>query len=315
MILSVTARKPSESVLQYYKRLKENVADGTLDLEKSEIYAFLFGENVSADHARKALRTLDMAIEAEDCVPAETPDESAPEETPNKTDEAPNKTTLEINKEGWHTSSKLIRMRDEDTKDAEYLLKAHGYCAEFWELISARSNIWNAYSKQDGIMELYSSKITVKPKSVGWSIEDIDRYFENKVFANTRTFTEPTNYDSSGEILEIDLPDLHAGLFSWRKETMEDYDIHIAKAHLMQCLGDIIVRCNNRKFSKIVFATLGDMLHVDNDNQTTARGTLQQLDGRIPKVFDITLDMLIEAVEMPVCCFYRKFFYRRLLCV
>jgi hypothetical protein len=79
----------------------------------------------------------------------------------------PKKTTVEINKDGWHTSSKLIRMKDEDTKNPEFLLKAHGYDPGAWELISARSNIWNAYSKQDGIMELYASKIVVKPKSVG----------------------------------------------------------------------------------------------------------------------------------------------------
>jgi DNA repair exonuclease SbcCD nuclease subunit len=110
--------------------------------------------------------------------------------------------------------------------------------------------------------------------------------------------TEPAYYDDSGEILEIDLPDLHAGLFSWHEETMEDYDIHIAKTNLMKCLDDIINRCSGRKFSKIIFATLGDLLHVDNDNQTTARGTFQQIDGRIPKVFDMTLDALIDAVGL-----------------
>jgi hypothetical protein len=285
-----TKRLSTESVLQYYQRLKDCVKENEMDLEKSEIYELLFGEPVSPDHARKALRTLDLTLEADACY--------MPHEKDQDIDMTPNKTTVEINKDGTQSSSKLIRMKDEESKDANFLLKAHGYDLEVWELVSARSNIWNAYSKQDGIMELYSSKIVVKLKTVDWSVEEIDKYFMNKEFKNAKQLTQPTNYDANGEILEIDLPDLHAGLFSWRKETMEDYDIHIAKKNFLKCMNDILERCYGRKFKKIIFATLGDLLHVDNDNQTTSKGTLQQVDGRIPKVFDITLDMLIDAVEL-----------------
>jgi RNase P protein component len=48
-----------------------------------------------------------------------------------------------------------------------------------WELISARNNIWNVYSKQDGVQTLYSSKIVVKPKVNGVSFEEIEKHFDN----------------------------------------------------------------------------------------------------------------------------------------
>ena len=98
--------------------------------------------------------------------------------------------------------------------------------------------------------------------------------------------------------MEIDLPDLHSGLLAWRKETGEDYDIHIAKESFYQCIYDIVDRCKHKRLKKIIFVTLGDLLHFDNDNQTTTKGTFQQADGRLTKIFDATMDMLIDGITI-----------------
>ena len=288
------ARKPNETTLSFYKRLKDGVADGTYDLERSEIYVLLYGEQVSADHARKACKVLDLSLEAD----------SFALDSQESTDDAeseigiPDKTSVEIHKDGSQTRQALIRMTEENSKDTVFLLKAHGYDPELWELTGARSNIWNAYSKRDGIMELYSSKITVRPLKNGLDYEKIDTFFANRMFKNRRELTIPTNYDPNGEILEINLPDLHAGLFSWHEETCESYNTHIMKTRFMKCINDILERSKSKKFEKIVFTTLGDLLHVDNDNQTTARGTFQQVDGRVANAFCVALDALIDAIEL-----------------
>ena len=287
-------RKPSENILQYYSRLRDLIRQGDIDLDKSEVYALVFGEEVTPDHARKALKGIDKILEMDSSVAQQIDATSVQAES----DSVPNKSTVEIHKDGAQTSSKLVLMKEEDSKDAEFLLKAHGYDIEFWELTGAKSNIWNAYSKQDGIMELYSSKITVRPKKSQLSLESIDNYFDNKIFKTSKELTLPTNYDPAGEILEIGLPDFHAGLYSWQKEVGENFDIHIARERFLKCFNDILERSKGRKFEKIIFVTLGDLLHVDNDNQSTSKGTLQQVDGRISKIFDITLDMLIDAVEL-----------------
>ena len=286
------ARKPNETTLSFYKRLKEGVADGTYDLEKSEIYMLLYGESVSADHARKCLKILDLSLEADESVLV-MHDHDAETEI-----DIPSKTTVEIHKDGSQSRSALIRMTEADSKDAVFLLKAHGYDPGFWELTGARSNIWNAYSKEDGIMELYSSKVTVRPLKNSSVYAEIDAFLEAREFKNPRQCVVPTNYDPSGEILEINLPDLHAGLFSWEEETEENYDTDVMKTRFLKCVCDIIERSRGRKFERIIFTTLGDLLHTDNDNQTTARGTFQQVDGRIAKAFSIALDALIDAIEL-----------------
>ena len=61
------------------------------------------------------------------------------------------RTEIAINKDGSFLSNKLITMSEDDLKNPESLLKAHGFDVREWELVSAKNNAWNAYSKQDGI--------------------------------------------------------------------------------------------------------------------------------------------------------------------
>lgn len=123
------------------------------------------------------------------------------------------KSTEEICQDGTHKSDKLLRMDSNQSKDPKFLLEAHGFNADEWELLSAKNNIWNTYSKQDGINTLYSSKIVAKPKiksfDLSWykeqfkEIEPIDP-FEMKCV--------DLHMPNSNKVVEINLADLHIGL-------------------------------------------------------------------------------------------------------
>src|SRR5690606_24496000 len=60
-----------------------------------------------------------------------------------KKEEVPkdNRYTVTINNDGTQTSEVLIEMSKEQAKDEKFLLKAHGYDTEIWEIVSARNNI------------------------------------------------------------------------------------------------------------------------------------------------------------------------------
>ena len=208
------------------------------------------------------------------------------------------KGSIEYKADGTIISDKFITVRDGDEMTPDFILEAHGLKPSAWEVISYKNNFWNSQIKGGSKQISYQSKLTVRPAKRGLTFEDIDNYFENKVFNYTKPLTTAINYDPSGEVLEICLPDLHGGLLSWRKETGEDYDVHIAKDHFYKCLYDNIERCKNKKLKKIFFVTLGDLLHFDNDNQTTTKGTFQQADGRMAKIYDSILDMLIDGITI-----------------
>ena len=180
----------------------------------------------------------------------------------------------------------------------EIVMEAHNLNPDEWKVVSFTSNAWQSQVKGGEKIVLWQSKITVRPRSEKEiTFADVDRYFANKDLA-APVVTVKNDYDQKGEILEICIPDLHAGLLSWRHETGEDYDLNIAKNRFFKAIGDIVARCKNHSFSKIVFVTLGDLLHTDNDNQTTTKGTFQQVDGRLAKIFDYTLDMMIDGIRM-----------------
>lgn len=178
----------------------------------------------------------------------------------------------------------------------ELVMRAHNLKSEEWTVVSFTSNAWQSQVKGGDKIVLWQSKITVRPRTCKEiTFEDVDRYFENKVF--TCPIVESSNKCEAGEeILEICLPDLHSGLLSWVCETGENYDLKIVKERFFTALNDIIERCKTHSFSKIIFVTLGDLLHTDNDTQTTTKGTFQQVDGRLAKIFACTLDIVIDAI-------------------
>jgi len=203
--------------------------------------------------------------------------------------------STELKQDGTIVSEKLITVRDGYDLTPEYVLKAHGLDPIMWEMVSYKNNMWNS-QRTGGVLQVsFQSKITAKPVMPFNPLEQVEGFFKNKKFTSVPSI-KPTQYDENGEVLEICLPDLHSGLLAWRMETGEDYDVHIAEERFRWCLGDILTRCKGKKFKKIIFVTLGDLLHIDNDMQTTSKGTFQQADGRLAKIFDATLEMLIDGI-------------------
>lgn len=209
-----------------------------------------------------------------------------------------NKKNISINKDGSQTCNETFRVdNSEKLKDIDSLLKLHGYNegSEKWDIISSRNTLWGPEGDK-----LCASSITVKPKEANWKLEDVDEYFKTKEFKNISSNFIPTNYDPDGEVLEITCPDIHAGLLSYQGECGigENYDIKIVKERFYKCISDIIERIKDKKFSKIYLVPLGDLLHVDNAQYSSSRFTVQDCDGRYTKMFNNTLDMLIDTVEM-----------------
>lgn len=207
--------------------------------------------------------------------------------------------SVEYKPDGSATFEGVIELMEDEPITPEIIMEAHNLDADKWEVSSYRTNFWQTQAKGSKKLLLYQSKITVKPKKqITITYEDIDRYFETKDYSKDKLPIEGLNYDEGGEILEIKVPDLHIGLLSWREETGEDYDLKIVREKFFQCINDIVERCKYRKFKKIVFVTLGDLLHIDNDQGTTTKGTQQQMDGRMAKITACAEDILIDSITI-----------------
>lgn len=219
----------------------------------------------------------------------------------NKAADTGYKAQTSINKDGTYTSDKLIAITEDDLKNPEKLLKAHGFDVGEWELVSARNNIWNVYSKQDGIQELYSSKIIVKPIKDGLNLERIEEWFNTL----DRNYSLPKidvdkKYSFGNKCLVINIADLHLNLQATMFSTGNEYNCKIAEDLFFNVLGDILTRTMKYSFEKIIFVIGGDLINGDNLSGSTTKGTPQNSDQLYYDACEKMYTMLVQAVDILV---------------
>jgi hypothetical protein len=162
------------------------------------------------------------------------------------------KETIEKNKDGSYTSDKLIKIANAQNMDDEYLLSAHGYDPNKWEVVTARNSIWNQHNKQDGTLTLYASKITVQLKRSGM---DWDKVLK-KIKVIPAVEVKPI-YTRDEDYLNIPLFDMHFGIsdYEYYRET---------QMNIMQLL--------EKGYKEVLFIIGQDMLHNDDFRGRTASG-------------------------------------------
>lgn len=208
------------------------------------------------------------------------------------------KSEQSINKDGTYTSDKLISIKEDELKNPISLLKAHGFDIKEWELVSARNNIWNVYSKQDGIQELYSSKIVVKSKEQTIDYDRINEWFDKL----DRKYSLPViktsdEFLKGNKCLLIDIADLHLNLQATMFSTGNEYNCEIAEKLFFYVISDILSRVEKYQFNKIIFCIGGDMLNGDNISGSTTKGTPQDSDLLYFDAVEKLYTMTIRAID------------------
>ncbi|ADG41469.1 hypothetical protein LKI_09650 [Leuconostoc kimchii IMSNU 11154] len=165
-------------------------------------------------------------------------------------------TEIVINKDGSTTSSTTMQMTSEQAKDPDFVLRAHGFNPDDWDIVSARNNFWQQNSVENGLIDLYQSKITVKPKvDKELTPQDIADLFKHDV---KPYIVEQVARDTHN--LVVPLPDMHFGI-----TTLKDVESHLDKL-----LGIL-----NKGYKTIVIEQLGDLFHSSQIwSSQTMRGTM-----------------------------------------
>lgn len=210
------------------------------------------------------------------------------------------KTETSINKDGSFSSNKLIEMNEEQSKDPEYILKAHGFDPDSWKIVSARNNIRNVSGRDGEPITLYASNITVKPianndvplKKIGEFFDKLDRNYSIPSFNDNYTYLE------GNKLLLIDISDLHMNLQSSVFTTGNEYNCDIAESLFFYVIEDIMTRTRHYDFEEIVFTIGGDMLNMNDLRGTTVKGTPQDNDLHYYDAYERLCAMTIKAIDI-----------------
>ena len=208
------------------------------------------------------------------------------------------KGTIELNKDKSQTSDKLIEMSEEDCKNVDFLLKAHGYDSRAFELISARNNIWNSYSKKDGKMTLYSSKISIKP-----IVQEYDIEWSKEVFKELKPLSPVKLYKNNKgqKIVELQYADIHIGV---RGCEYED-ELNAMTDKIIDKFKDVDI------FVLPIGQDLFNINHVSGAMSSTTKGTPVQQSLSYRDMFKSGLrvvcriiDRIVESSDAKIDCLY-----------
>lgn len=243
-----------------------------MDYTQSEIAAFIAeqtGEEVTRDMVRHALSRARSA--------AKTADMEEEIARAGKNEE-----TVEYNgSDGSYKSTKLLEMTAEQCKDPVYLLQAHGFDPDAWELVGSKNKIWNVYSKKDGVSTLYSSAISVRPLKAGFNLDEV-------VAAVTAVQPVLIKTPAAGaKMLELGFVDMHFG-----NSTLELYK------PILNRTCEVIM---DRDWAEIVIPIGSDLFHVDNFKNTTSNLT-QQSSVNWPEAWADALAFWSTIIELALAC-------------
>ncbi len=159
--------------------------------------------------------------------------------------------------------------------------------------------MWVRFDKEPMVVPLYRIEASfVRRKEMAAARQEIeDLKNEAKEFA--RIPTPVVHSDTcSGNMLELLIPDLHAGKFSWHQETGHaDYDTKTAIETYLRAVETILDRAKGYEFDQILLGVGNDLLNSDDYNSQTTKGTLVNSDTRYQKTYKAVRQMLVHVIE------------------
>ena len=216
------------------------------------------------------------------------------------------RSSLEYKNDGTIISEKFITVRDGDEMTPSFILEAHGLKTSAWEVVSYKNNFWNTQVKGGQKQISYQSKLTAKPTKK-LDLSEIDKHFAQ---LDRKHFTPPIIKPRTGNLMaEVNIADLHLGKLCWHGDTPENYDYKIARDTYYHIIGEITEQLRGKPIEHITFVWANDFFNADTIDNTTTAGTVQDVDVRWQKMFNVGVEMLVRGVEMlqeiaPVKTFY-----------
>lgn len=197
--------------------------------------------------------------------------------------------------------AELVRVCEIDTQEWE----VERFLCNKWEMASVprtvgnRTDGWSRPSTEPVVTELYQVKAWLKRKvHILAALGEIAALRKDAALTMPRRPMVKVPATAPGAMLEISIPDLHAGKLAWSQETGHaNYDTRIAEKVYEDALSALLARTASHRFERIVYVVGNDLLNADNRQGTTTGGTPQDTDGRFQKTFSVVRRMMCRSID------------------
>jgi hypothetical protein len=199
--------------------------------------------------------------------------------------------TVSLPKTRIHTLKQLIEYFEVDTS----IWTVKSWIANKWDM---GYTFGKQKNKKAAEHELYQVKATFEKKPNIDAIKKEIELLKDEVKSVAVVPKTVVHNVGSGNLLELLLPDLHAGKLCWSKETgYKDYETSIAIETYRRAMDGLLSQCANYEFDRIILGVGNDLLQSDNIQGTTYSGTKVDTDTRFHKTYKVVREMLSETIE------------------
>lgn len=217
--------------------------------------------------------------------------------------------SMEYKADGSVTSDKLIELCEGVDITPEVIIKAHGFDPQKWQVVSCKNNWWHAKDSDQGRIIMYQSKLVVKPLANGLAMDEIDRHFAEMDRLYKAPMIVPDLKTGRPCMAEVNIADLHLGKLCHRGNTGNNYDSNIAHSMFNDIVNRIAQEIMGKNVEKVMFVWSNDFFNSDTIDRKTTAGTQQDTDSRFEKLFNVGVEMLVDAISVfakiaPVETFY-----------
>lgn len=194
-------------------------------------------------------------------------------------------------------------------KTLDQLIKECEVDTRLWEVERFVCNKWEmgylTSEKEPGVQDLYQVKVTFKAKKQEYNAHLALESTLDAIKNHAPLYQHPPRQSSQGGVplsggvmLEMSLPDVHIGKLAWAAETGDEYNLSIAQERFMDAFIYLLDDATRRHtIEKIVFPVGNDLLNCDGPHGMTTGGTPQSNDGRYQKAYQVTIGLLVGAIE------------------
>lgn len=156
-----------------------------------------------------------------------------------------------------------------------------------WEVERFILNKWEMNAGGGNVEPLFQVKATLKRRTEFLAVrKEIERLKEDAKLEARVPAMIVRDTRVSGNVLEINLPDIHFGKLAWSVETgYENYDTKITEHMVFRAVDALLDRVSGYRFDQILFVVGNDLFNSDDIENRTTKGTIVTTDGRYHKTF------------------------------
>lgn len=185
-------------------------------------------------------------------------------------------------------AEKLIHLNIDNINEID-ILNEFNLDIKEWQIEKLNYSLWDSPNKEKGSIPLYSVKCQFKKRDkLDYDVEELKNVIDNCF--DKVDFTRPVlnKRDDIENMILIDIADLHLNKFS------DDYDMGMAKTRFNNAIDTFL---SYTSAEECIFVIGEDYFNIDTINKTTTKGTPQDTEVDIYKMFDFGLNLMIETLH------------------